>query len=126
MCSESNITCHQMTSFRCWHTEFYKDLEDLYSILSNESPSTHAECFKSIPPKEVVYKYNKDEMLLYSVYTGQTMGSTLLKHQRRGSPKEICNSLNACNGIPCPKHYTPIRKFETVFMSRLECTVLLS
>ena len=37
------------------------------------------------------------------------MGSTLLKHQRRGSPKEICNSLHACNGIPCPKHYTPIR-----------------
>ena len=47
------------------------------------------------------------------------MGSTLLKHQKRGSPKEICNSLHACNGIPCPKHYTPIRKFETIFMSRL-------
>ena len=47
------------------------------------------------------------------------MGSTLLKHQRRGSPKEICNSLHACNGIPCPKHYTPKRKFETIFMSRL-------
>ena len=47
------------------------------------------------------------------------MGSTLLKHQRTGSPKEICNSLHACNGIPCPKHYTPIRKFETIFMSRL-------
>ena len=59
----------------------------------------------------IVCKYNKDEMLLYSVYTGQTMGSTLLKHQRRGSPKE--------NGIPCPKHYMPIRKFETIFMSRL-------
>ena len=28
------------------------------------------------------------------------MGSTLLKHQRTGSPKEICNSLHACNGIP--------------------------
>ena len=47
------------------------------------------------------------------------MGSTLLKHQRRGSPKKICNSLHACNGIPCPKHYTPIRKFETIFMPRL-------
>ena len=47
------------------------------------------------------------------------MGSTLLKHQRRGLPKEICNSLHACNGIPCPKHYTPIRKFEAIFMSRL-------
>ena len=67
---------------------------------------------------------NKDEMLLYSVYTGQTMGSTLLKHQRTGSPKEI---LHACNGIPCPKHYTPIRKFETIFMSRLvmHCTSFL-
>ena len=66
-------------------------------------------------------------MLLYSVYTGQTMGSTFLKHQRRGSPKEICNSLHACNGIPCPKHYTPIRKFETIFMSRLvmHCTSFL-
>ena len=66
-------------------------------------------------------------MLLYSVYTGQTMGSTLLKHQRRGSPKEICDSLHACNGIPCPKHYTPIRKFETIFMSRLvmHCTSFL-
>ena len=76
----------------------------------------------------IVCKYNKDEMLLYSVYTGQTaMGSTLLKHQRRGSPKEICNSLHACNGIPCPKHYTPIRKFETIFMSRLvmHCTSFL-
>ena len=52
------------------------------------------------------------------------MGSTLLKHQRRGSPKEICNSLHACNGIPCPKHYTPIRKFETIFMSRLHGNAL--
>ena len=52
--------------------------------------------------QKVVCKYNKDEMLLYSV--GQTIGSTLLKHQRRGSPKEICNSLHACNGIPCPKN----------------------
>ncbi|KAL5474067.1 hypothetical protein EMCRGX_G028641 [Ephydatia muelleri] len=43
-------------------------LHDL-SILSNESPPQNA-----IPPK------------------GQTMGSTLLKHQRTGSPKEICNS----------------------------------
>ena len=66
-------------------------------------------------------------LLLYSVYTGQTMGSTLYKHQRTGSPKEICNSLHACNGIPCPKHYTPIRKFETIFMSRLvmHCTSFL-
>ena len=66
-------------------------------------------------------------MLLYSVYTGQTMGSTLLKHQRTGSPKEICNSLHAYNGIPCPKHYTPIRNFETIFMSRLvmHCTSFL-
>ena len=47
------------------------------------------------------------------------MGSTLFKHQIRGSPKVICNSLHACNGILCPKHYTPIRKFETIFMSRL-------
>ena len=39
----------------------------LYSILSNESPTMHAECFKSIPPKELVCKYNKDKMLLYSV-----------------------------------------------------------
>ena len=55
------------------------------------------------------------------------MGSTLLKHQRRGSPKEICNSLHPCNGIPCPKHYTPIRKFETILMSRLvmHCTSFL-
>ena len=44
------------------------------------------------------------------------MGSTLLKHQRRGSPKEVRNSLHACNGIPC---HMPIRKFETIFMSRL-------
>ena len=58
-------------------------------------------------------------MLLYSVYTGQTMGSTLLKHQRRGSPKEIYNSLHACNGIPCPKHYYANTEFETIFMSRL-------
>ena len=33
------------------------------------------------------------------------MGSTLLKHQRTGSPKEIFNSLHTCNGIPCPKYY---------------------
>ena len=75
----------------------------------------HAESFKS----KVSLASVQIEMLLYSVYTGQTMGSTLLKHQRRGSPKEIRNSLHACNGIPCPKHYTPIRKFETIFMSRL-------
>ena len=81
----------------------------------------------SLATYHVVCKYNKDEMLLYSVPTGQTMGSTLLKHQRRGSPKEICNSLHACNGIPCPKHYTPIRKFEIIFMSRLvmHCTSFL-
>ncbi|KAL5468984.1 hypothetical protein EMCRGX_G030147 [Ephydatia muelleri] len=75
--------------------KLWEDFEDLYSILSNESPPQNAILLK-----------------------GQTMGSTFLKHQRRGSPKEICNSLHACNGIPCPKHYTPIRKFETIFMSR--------
>ena len=37
------------------------------------------------------------------------MGSTLLKHQRRGSPKEMCNSLHICNGVPCP---TPIQQFS--------------
>ena len=52
------------------------------------------------------------------------MGSTLLKHQRTGSPKDICNSLHACNGITCPQHYTPIRKFEIIFMSRLVISYL--
>ena len=43
LCAVSQITCHQMTSFRCWHTESYKDL---YSILSNKSSPQNA-----IPPK---------------------------------------------------------------------------
>ena len=119
MCSKSNhLSPNDFFSLLA-----YGILRILNSILSNESPPMHARMLQINSPKELVCKYNKDEMLLYSVYTDQTMGST---HQRRGSPKEICNSLNACNGIPYPKHYTPIRKFETIFMSSLECTVLLS
>ena len=38
LCAVSQITCQQMTSFLCWHTDF----EDLYSILSNESPPQNA------------------------------------------------------------------------------------
>ena len=111
LCAVSQITCHQMTSLRFWHMDF----EDLYSKLSNESPPQNASNqFHQKVSLASVQIYNKDETLLYSVYTGQTMGSTLLTHQR----KEICNSLHACNGIPCPKtyRYTPIRKFETIFM----------
>ena len=126
MCSESN---HLSPNDFWWAYGILRILKiyTTYCLMNHHHPCMHEECFKQFHQKvslAIVCKYNKDEMLLYSVYTGQTMGPTLLKNQRRGSPKEICNSLHACNGIPCPKHYMPIRKFETIFMS-MHCTSFL-
>ena len=51
MCSESNHLSQKRLLFIV-DIRNPKDFEDLYSILSNESPSPmHADSFKSIPPK---------------------------------------------------------------------------
>ena len=98
MCSESNhLSPNDFFSLLAYGILSILKIYAAYCLMNH-----HPYMQNAIPPKAIVCKYNKDEMLLYSVYTGQTMGSTLLKHQRRGSPK---NSLHACNGIPCPKHY---------------------